>query len=64
VPPSNQQIAAELVVGVETVKTHLSALFRAFGVEDLPQNQKRAALAKRAFETGVIGPRDLESSTG
>jgi len=61
VPASNQQIAAELVVGVETVKTHLSALFRAFGVEQLPQNQKRAALARRAIETGVVGPRDLDS---
>jgi pSer/pThr/pTyr-binding forkhead associated (FHA) protein len=61
VPASNQQIAAELVVGVETVKTHLGALFRAFGVEDLPQNQKRAALARRAIDTGAVGPRDLES---
>ena len=60
VPASNGQIAAELVVGVETVKTHLRALFRAFGVEGLPQNQKRAALARRAIDTGVVGPRDLE----
>jgi DNA-binding NarL/FixJ family response regulator len=47
-------------VGVETVKTHLRALFRAFGVEGLPQNQKRAALARRAIDTGVVTPHDLE----
>ncbi|WP_028063013.1 FHA domain-containing protein [Solirubrobacter soli] len=47
-PASNQQIADELVLAVETVKGTLKALFERFGLEHLPQNQKRAALA-RAF---------------
>jgi pSer/pThr/pTyr-binding forkhead associated (FHA) protein len=49
-PASNQQIAEELMLAVDTVKGTLSALFERFGVEQLPQNQKRAALAARALE--------------
>jgi hypothetical protein len=60
VPASNRQIADELVLGIATVKTHLQALFEAFGVEDLPQHQKRAALARRALETGVVSVHDFE----
>jgi hypothetical protein len=54
VPPSNREIADELVVTVETVKTHLRALFELFGVPDIPQNRKRAELARRALEWGVL----------
>ncbi|MGH8574827.1 MAG: FHA domain-containing protein, partial [Gammaproteobacteria bacterium] len=39
-PATNQQIADELVVSVDAVKSNLRALFGAFGVDDLPQNQK------------------------
>jgi DNA-binding CsgD family transcriptional regulator len=59
-PASNQQIADELVVSVEAVKTHMRALFERFGVEDLPRQAKRTQLVKRAFQTGAITPRDLE----
>ena len=41
-------------VDVETVKSHLRALFDLFGVGDLPQNRKRSELARRAFETGLV----------
>lgn len=58
-PATNQQIADEVYLSVDAVKTHLRALFRKFGVEDLPQNQKRAQLVWRAFQTGIITPRDL-----
>jgi len=58
-PATNQQIADELVVSVDAVKSNLRALFRAFGVDDLPQNQKRATLAVRALRTGVVSRRDL-----
>jgi pSer/pThr/pTyr-binding forkhead associated (FHA) protein len=58
-PASNQQIADELVVSVDTVKSHLSALFEIFGVVHLPQNQKRAQLAWEAFKSGVISAREL-----
>jgi pSer/pThr/pTyr-binding forkhead associated (FHA) protein len=58
-PATNQQIADELVVSVDAVKSNLRALFSVFGVDDLPQNQKRASLALRALRTGVISRRDL-----
>jgi len=58
-PATNQEIAAELFLSVEAVKTHLRALFAKFSVEALPQNQKRARLIERAFQTGLVSERDL-----
>jgi pSer/pThr/pTyr-binding forkhead associated (FHA) protein len=58
-PATNQQIAGELFLSVEAVKTHLRALFAKFSVENLPQNQKRARLIERAFQTGLVSERDL-----
>jgi predicted component of type VI protein secretion system len=58
-PASNQQIADELVVGLAAVKSTLRALFEMFGVNALPQNQKRASLALQALHTGAVSPRDL-----
>jgi predicted component of type VI protein secretion system len=56
-PASNRQIADELVIGIETVKTHMRALFEAFSLRDLPQYRKRTALAQRAIEIGLVTPR-------
>jgi pSer/pThr/pTyr-binding forkhead associated (FHA) protein len=58
-PATNQQIADELTLSVDAVKTHLRALFEKFGVESLPQNRKRVALVERALQTGLITERDL-----
>lgn len=58
-PASNQQIAAELFLSVDAIKTHLRALFAKFDVEDLPQNQKRVRLAELAMQSGIINERDL-----
>ncbi|MBV8953532.1 MAG: hypothetical protein JO179_05315, partial [Solirubrobacterales bacterium] len=46
-------------LSVDAVKTHLRALFAKFGIEDLPQNQKRIRLVELALKSGVITPRDL-----
>jgi hypothetical protein len=58
-PPSNREIADELTVSVEAVRSHLKVLFKLFEVPDLPQNRKRAELARRALASGVVVPRDL-----
>jgi hypothetical protein len=58
-PSSNREIAAELTVSVEAVRSQLKTLFKLFGVPDLHQNAKRAELAKRAMASGVVSPRDL-----
>jgi pSer/pThr/pTyr-binding forkhead associated (FHA) protein len=59
VPASNQQIADELVLSVDAVKTHLRALFAKFDVEHFGQNQKRAALAGRALLSGAVRVEEL-----
>ena len=53
-PASNRQIAEELVLSVEAVKTQLRALFEKFEVEPLARDAKRSRLVQRAFETGAI----------
>jgi pSer/pThr/pTyr-binding forkhead associated (FHA) protein len=58
-PATNQQIAEELFLSVDAVKTHLRVLFAKFGIERLPQNQKRTRLVERAFLSGVISEHDL-----
>lgn len=58
-PASNQEIAGELYLSVDAVKTHLRALFAKFAVEELPQNQKRVRLAELALQSGIINRRDL-----
>ncbi|CAN5409834.1 hypothetical protein BH10ACT11_BH10ACT11_07760 [soil metagenome] len=58
-PSTNQQIADELTLSVDAVKTHMRALFEKFGVEELPQNRKRVAVVERALQTGLISEREL-----
>jgi pSer/pThr/pTyr-binding forkhead associated (FHA) protein len=58
-PATNQAIAEELHLSVDAVKTHMRALFEKLGVEALPQNQKRVALAERALQSGVVSRREL-----
>ena len=49
-PASNREIADELVLSVDTVKSTLSALFVRFGLTGLPQNAKRVTLAAQALD--------------
>jgi pSer/pThr/pTyr-binding forkhead associated (FHA) protein len=56
---SNREIAEALYVSVETVKTHMRALFDAFEVGDVPQYHKRTELVRRALETGLVSVHDL-----
>ena len=58
-PATNAQIADELFLSVDAIKTHMRALFAKFGVEDLPQNQKRVRLVELALTSGIVATRDL-----
>jgi len=58
-PASNQQIADELFLSVDAVKTHLRTLFQKFRIEDLPQNQKRVKLVERVLGLGIVSRKDL-----
>ena len=58
-PASNQQIADELFLSVDAVKTHLRTMFQKFQIEDLPQNQKRVKLVERVLGLGLVSRRDL-----
>jgi len=58
-PATNGQIAEELYLSIDAVKAHLRTLFGYFGVQHLPQNQKRSYLAMRALQDGVVSRRDL-----
>ena len=46
-------------LSVDAVKAHLRGLFERFGLEDLPQNQKRGRLAATALVSGLVTPRDF-----
>ena len=58
-PATNKQIADEVFLSVDAVKAHLRILFERFGLEELPQNEKRARLAARVLVDGVLQPHDF-----
>jgi hypothetical protein len=58
-PATNREIAGELHLSVDAVKAHLRVLFERFGLEELPQNQKRARLAARVLVDGIVAPHEL-----
>jgi pSer/pThr/pTyr-binding forkhead associated (FHA) protein len=59
VPAGNREIADELQITPDGVKTHIRALFAKLGIEDLPQYRKRTELARRALDSGLVTQRDL-----
>lgn len=58
-PATNKQIAEEIFLSVDAVKAHLRVLFERFGLQELPQNEKRARLAASALTSGTLSPRDF-----
>jgi hypothetical protein len=58
-PATNQQIAEELHLSLPAVKNNLRLLFQRYGVADLPRNEKRAALVRKALESGEVAPAEL-----
>ena len=61
--PSNAEVAAELFLSVDSVKTHIKALFTAFGLDQSPSRVKRAQLIERAVRIAIITPRDITDTT-
>jgi hypothetical protein len=58
-PASNKQIADELFISIPTVKTHLRSLFACFGIEGLPQNEKRRRLVELLLIQRVVHEHQL-----
>lgn len=53
-PATNAQIAAELFLSVDAVKTHLRAVAHRLGIDHLPQNEKRLRTAALAIRWGLV----------
>lgn len=60
-PATNDEIARELVLSLAAIKSHMRVLFERFGLEELPQNEKRVRLAERALAAGVVRASDLDA---
>jgi DNA-binding CsgD family transcriptional regulator len=61
VPAGNREIAEELHLSQNGVKTHIRALFAKVGIDTLPQYRKRTELARRALDLGLVTRHDLDS---
>lgn len=53
-PATDAEIAGELFLGVETVRTHLGKLAQLFGVASLPEDQQRVQLIELARQIGLL----------
>jgi len=53
-PASDEDIAAALGIGIETVTIELDHLTRAFGLEEMPASQGRAEVALLALRSGLV----------
>jgi len=61
-PATNAQIAAELVLSIDAVKTHLRALYQRLELDALAQSEKRVRLAEIALRNGFVSRRELEDA--
>jgi DNA-binding CsgD family transcriptional regulator len=55
-PASNEEIADELTVSIDTVKTHMRALFDAFNLQASAPYRKRFELVRLAIDAGLVPP--------
>ena len=60
-PASNEEIAEELTVSIDTVKTHMRALFDAFHLQSSAPYRKRFELVRLAVEAGLVSPPERAS---
>src|SRR3954447_5099862 len=57
-PASNEEIAGELHLSTDTVKSHMRALFDAFQLGAAPPYRKRFELVRLAVDAGMVPPPD------
>jgi pSer/pThr/pTyr-binding forkhead associated (FHA) protein len=57
-PATNEEIAQELTVSVDTVKSHMRALFDAFNLGAAPPYRKRFELVRLAVDAGLVPPQE------
>ena len=62
-PATNRDIAEEILSHVDAVKAQLRVLFERFGLDELPQNQKRARLAASRWSTAWSASTSSETDT-
>jgi DNA-binding NarL/FixJ family response regulator len=55
-PATNEEIAQELTVSIDTVKSHMRALFDAFQLGAAPPYRKRFELVRMAVGAGLVPP--------
>ena len=55
-PASNEEIADALTVSIDTVKTHMRALFDAFSLQASAPYKKRFELVRLAVDAGMVSP--------
>jgi DNA-binding CsgD family transcriptional regulator len=53
-PATNRQVANAVFLAEDTVKAHLRTLYEKFGLGEFPQNEKRARLAERILQSGLL----------
>ena len=58
-PATNAEIADDLCLSIEGVRTHMRALFAAFELDGLARNHKRVELTRRALALGLVRVRDV-----
>jgi hypothetical protein len=52
-PATNREIADAVHLSVDAVKGHLRVLYQRYGLDELPQHEKRVRLAERALRDGL-----------
>lgn len=58
-PATNPQIAGEVYLSVDSVKSQMHDLFARFGLADLPQNEKRQRLVQIVLGDGLLNKHDF-----
>lgn len=58
-PASNEEIAAEVALSVDSVKSRLRVQFERYGLAELRQGEKRTRLARLLLSTGTFKPHDF-----